>query len=106
MTSSGIDIFEKVFPVDTARQAAENDGARQQHSEMAVGNAIARVEHMRKLHDQYIAAEQACKSSMDDSSLQVARDRIFAELSAAAFNAESAMSAPMAADDDIGAYAH
>ena len=43
---------------------------------------------------------------MDDSSLQVARDRIFAELSAAAFNAESAMSAPMAADDDIGAFAH
>ena len=61
---------------------------------------------MRKLHDDYIAAEQACRSSTDDSSLQVARDWIFAELSAAAFNAESAMSASMTADDDAGASAH
>ena len=78
----------------------------QQHSERAVGDVIARVEQMRKLHDEYIAAEQACRSSMDDSSLQVARDRIFAELSAAAFNAESVMSAPLTADDDVGASAH
>ena len=59
------------------------------------------VEHMRKLHDENIAAEQACGTSMDDLSPQVARKRLFAELSAAAFNTESAMSGPTAADDVI-----
>ena len=38
--------------------------------------------------------------------LNIARVRIFAELSAAAFNAESAMNAPMTADDDVEASVH
>ena len=64
------------------------------------------MQHIRKLHDDYIAAEQACRSSTDDSSLQVARDNIFAELSAAAFDAESAISASMTAEGDVVASAH
>ena len=61
---------------------------------------------MPKLHDEYIAAEQACRRSMNDPSLQAARDRLFADLSAASFNAESTMSEPTTANDDIGASAH
>ena len=42
---------------------------------------------------------------MDGPSLQVTRDRLFADLSAAAFNTESATSEPTAADGAMGASA-
>ena len=49
------------------------------------------------------------KSTRDESAGHTVEDSrfyIFTELSAAAFNAESAMSAPMTVDDDVEASVH
>ena len=45
------------------RPAAENGEMHQQHSERAVGDVIARVQHIRKLHDDYIVAELNSKTT-------------------------------------------
>lgn len=80
---------------------AENDtttsGAVGDNVHPLVVDVLARVEHMRQLHEEHSAAEQACQGSTGDPSLLSTRDRLLADLSAFALNAQS-VSASASAD--------
>ena len=77
MTSTNNEIYEEIFPLPSS---AGFDKSQQNHSEPSTSSVIARIVDMRKLHDEYMEAEQVCAERVDDEDAKKIRDRLFKKL--------------------------
>lgn len=59
VASFGVDVYQQVFPVGAATQVLVGDDVHPQQPPVAVVGILARVERMRQLHGEYLAAGQA-----------------------------------------------
>lgn len=57
VTSFGVDVYQQVFTVDTTTPGAVGDNVHPQQSQVPVVDVLARLERMRQLHEEYLAAE-------------------------------------------------
>ena len=77
VTSTNNEIYEEIFPLPSS---AGINKSQQNHSEPSTSSIIARIVDMRKLHDEYMEAEQVCAERVDDEDAKKIRDRLFKKL--------------------------
>lgn len=86
VTSLGVDISQKNFPV---MPMSTNDLTGQQQSMSSATLLLARLDEIRKLHDEHLAAEEACAANVADNYARALRDRLKQPLTALAIGTQS-----------------
>ena len=76
-TSYGEDIFRKEFPVLSVSVDVSPD---QPQLQSPTTTLMARLGQIRRLHDEYLAAEEVCKANPADEDARALRDELWIKL--------------------------
>lgn len=69
--------------------APADDSAGQQQSTLSATVLLARLDEIRKLHDECLAAEEACAANVADDDARALRDKLKVQLAALAICTQS-----------------
>lgn len=86
VTSYGEDIFQKEFPV----MSVSTDASTDQQQLMSPTRALmARLNQIRTLQDEYLAAEDTCAANPADDAARALRDKLKSQLAALVIGEQS-----------------